>query len=506
MKAKLLPCALPVLLTVVVQLQAQHRVSSNTITIPAIEAKNHIGEVATVYGKLYRVWFDAGRYVSVVTGTAAVNHQRHVTPIVLDVGGYDANRTFSIVIIDGNNPTFLELKKFEGQEIAVTGQIQSNLMGCPGMNITFGFEISKWEPPDQFVAIATPPRPLIDKEVGLPTWENTKQVEDGRNRRLRKQPFIEEFPDSGTKAAGTNLSDWEPVSPSGTNAATPIPDWAKEDSAQQPVSPSRTKAAVANKPRPGFDPKQPFIEEFPDDAPATSKPRRDIFDQVADEHAAAKSQPINWEFVATTACAVLFCLIILFAISVVFYSFVFPYMRGLKQIVAQMKPADLGSIIAKMFVAGLLFAAPGRHAYDFYTLLRCVACGVAAFTAFQAAQVKKFGWLFVFAIVAVALNPVAPLHLKGETWAFIDAAAAVLLLVSIATIEAQTMNSSVKRLLFGWLFLLAVIGIVAWFFLRQNVPPKADEDWGDTKSSHHTTGLPRPPRMPGMPRMPRIPK
>jgi hypothetical protein len=100
-----------------------------------------------------------------------------------------------------------------------------------------------------------------------------------------------------------------------------------------------------------------------------------------------------------------------------------------------MKPANLGSIIAKLIAAVLLFAALGRHAYDYYTVLRWVACGVVAFTAFQAAQIKKFGWLFVFVIVAIVLNPIAPLHLKRGTWAIVDAAAAVLLLLSIAVID-----------------------------------------------------------------------
>ena len=73
-----------------------------------------------------------------------------------------------------------------------------------------------------------------------------------------------------------------------------------------------------------------------------------------------------------------------------------------------MKPANLGIIIAKLIAAVMLFAALGRHAYDYYTLLRWVACGVAAFTAFQAAQNKKFGWLFVFIIAAIVLNPISP--------------------------------------------------------------------------------------------------
>ena len=102
-----------------------------------------------------------------------------------------------------------------------------------------------------------------------------------------------------------------------------------------------------------------------------------------------------------------------------------------------MKPANFGSILAKLIAAVRLFAALGRHPYDYYTLLRWIACGVCAFTAFQAMQSKKTGWLIIFVIAAVMLNPVAPIHLKRETWAFVDAAAAVLLLVSIAVLDIR---------------------------------------------------------------------
>lgn len=100
-----------------------------------------------------------------------------------------------------------------------------------------------------------------------------------------------------------------------------------------------------------------------------------------------------------------------------------------------MKPANIGSSIAKLIAAVMLFAALGRHGYDYYTLLRWIACGVAAYTAFQAMQINKVGWLFVFVIVAIVLNPIIPLHLKRETWAFVDIAAAVLLLLSIAVLD-----------------------------------------------------------------------
>ena len=102
-----------------------------------------------------------------------------------------------------------------------------------------------------------------------------------------------------------------------------------------------------------------------------------------------------------------------------------------------MKPANFGSILAKLIAAVMLFAALGRHAYDYYTLLRWIACGVCAYTAFQAMQSKRIGWLFVFIIAALVLNPIAPMRFKRDTWAFVDAAAAALLLVSIFVMDIR---------------------------------------------------------------------
>jgi hypothetical protein len=106
-----------------------------------------------------------------------------------------------------------------------------------------------------------------------------------------------------------------------------------------------------------------------------------------------------------------------------------------------LKPADFGSIIAKLIAAVMLFAALGRHAYAYYMLLHWVACGVAAFTAFQAAEVKKIGWSWIFVIVAIVNNPIVPFHLKRGTWAYIDVAAAALLLLSIAVMDIRRPRS-----------------------------------------------------------------
>jgi hypothetical protein len=101
-----------------------------------------------------------------------------------------------------------------------------------------------------------------------------------------------------------------------------------------------------------------------------------------------------------------------------------------------MKSAALGIIVAKLIAAVLLFAALG-HAFDYYTILRWIVCGVAAFAAFQSAQMKIFGWMVVFIIVAIVLNPIVPFHLKRDTWPIVDATAAVLFLMSIIVMDIR---------------------------------------------------------------------
>lgn len=87
--------------------------------------------------------------------------------------------------------------------------------------------------------------------------------------------------------------------------------------------------------------------------------------------------------------------------------------------------------VAKLIAAATLFGALARHRYDYYTLLRWIVCGVAAIAAFRAAAVNKSGWVWPLAIVALVFNPVVPVHLTRETWAFIDVGAALLLAASV---------------------------------------------------------------------------
>ena|SRR6266516_3609427 len=87
--------------------------------------------------------------------------------------------------------------------------------------------------------------------------------------------------------------------------------------------------------------------------------------------------------------------------------------------------------LARLGAAAMLLFALGRNAYDFYTIMRWVVCGVCAYGAFNEFERKRPAWGWLFAVVAVAFNPIAPVHLSRETWAPIDCLAAGILIVSL---------------------------------------------------------------------------
>ena len=102
-----------------------------------------------------------------------------------------------------------------------------------------------------------------------------------------------------------------------------------------------------------------------------------------------------------------------------------------------MKFKNPASIVAKLVAAGLLFVALARHSYDYYTLLRWLVCGVSIFVAVRATEAHQAGWVWAFVVVAVLFNPIVPVHLKRDAWAFIDFSVAVFLLVSVVFTDRQ---------------------------------------------------------------------
>lgn len=95
------------------------------------------------------------------------------------------------------------------------------------------------------------------------------------------------------------------------------------------------------------------------------------------------------------------------------------------------------STFARLIAAGLLFWALARHSIDYFTLLRWVVCGVAAYTAYVAVAQESRAWPWVMGGIAVLFNPIIQVRLSRKTWAPIDVGTGVVLLVSIWFVQER---------------------------------------------------------------------
>jgi hypothetical protein len=99
--------------------------------------------------------------------------------------------------------------------------------------------------------------------------------------------------------------------------------------------------------------------------------------------------------------------------------------------------------LARLGAAALLLIAVGRnHPYDFYTIMRWVVCGVCTYGAFVEFERSRPTWAWLFVIVAVAFNPIAPVRLSRETWAPIDVLAAGILVASVIATRKQSRSAA----------------------------------------------------------------
>lgn len=73
----------------------------------------------------------------------------------------------------------------------------------------------------------------------------------------------------------------------------------------------------------------------------------------------------------------------------------------------------------------VLIAALGSHPYSYYQILRWIVSASAAYTAYNAYENQQTRWAWIFAIVAVLFNPIAPITMAREMWQIFDVAAAV---------------------------------------------------------------------------------
>ena len=108
-----------------------------------------------------------------------------------------------------------------------------------------------------------------------------------------------------------------------------------------------------------------------------------------------------------------------------------------------MKTQLLFSVVARIVASALLFWALARHQYGYFILLRWVVCGTSAFCAYLSYSLKRVLWAWLFALLALLFNPLAPIHLDRQTWGYFDVATGLFLLASIFFIK-ESLQSKVE--------------------------------------------------------------
>jgi predicted membrane protein len=82
------------------------------------------------------------------------------------------------------------------------------------------------------------------------------------------------------------------------------------------------------------------------------------------------------------------------------------------------------TIISIVSVIFLLLAVFGSWPYDFFTILRFVVAGGAAYLCYRAYQGKEEHKMVVFGAVTILFNPFLPIYLSRSIWQVIDLATA----------------------------------------------------------------------------------
>jgi hypothetical protein len=86
---------------------------------------------------------------------------------------------------------------------------------------------------------------------------------------------------------------------------------------------------------------------------------------------------------------------------------------------------------AYLVIGAVLLLAVAPMPYGYYTLVKILVCGFSAVLAYQnykTANDSLSAWVWCFLIIAIAFNPLIPLHMQKEVWMVVDAVTGALFL------------------------------------------------------------------------------
>ena len=91
-------------------------------------------------------------------------------------------------------------------------------------------------------------------------------------------------------------------------------------------------------------------------------------------------------------------------------------------------------VVAIFFVLGALAPIPY---YAYFQLMNWIVVGAALMTALHAYREKNAWAAWIFILVAVVFNPVAPLYFSARVWQVADIAAAFLFVLSFFLVKPK---------------------------------------------------------------------
>lgn len=86
-------------------------------------------------------------------------------------------------------------------------------------------------------------------------------------------------------------------------------------------------------------------------------------------------------------------------------------------------------VVAIATLAGAIWG--GNYPFVYYQLMNWIVVGAAIVTALQASRKNQIAVMWLFLLVAVVFNPIAPLYLNQNVWRIVDMVGGGLLIIAL---------------------------------------------------------------------------
>jgi len=79
----------------------------------------------------------------------------------------------------------------------------------------------------------------------------------------------------------------------------------------------------------------------------------------------------------------------------------------------------------------IMLYAFGDNPYSYYQFLRWATAICSFYLAFTAYNSNRIGWTWIFTIIGILFNPIAPFYMSRDSWQFYNLSVAVIYFISI---------------------------------------------------------------------------